>query len=160
MANNFKNPAFLANRLQQCEKALSRQIALNNAAADTILRLEEELSKLGSYIVALVKRSGSRVEFTMEELQAMAASDLEVHYSYPTQERQTFIMQLAARGATPGEPGADQTEAELEAQLRAAGVPQKEIDKVKAGVAEHVEQALSGALTGGGAVNPIEDDSR
>lgn len=145
MANSSdRNPILLGRRIAALEVSLRRQFALNGAAADQLLRHEEEIGKLGSYIVALVKRAGGRVEFTMDELGQLAQSDLEVHYAYPTPERPTFIMQLGARGARAGDA---RTEEELEAELRARGVPQEAIDAAKAEVdaAERDGAAVAGA---------------
>lgn len=136
--NNHRNPAFLLQRIGALEQALHRQFALNGAAAEKIIRQQDELDTLGSYIIALVKRLGGPVEFAMEELQELAASDLEVNYSYPTPERPTFIMVLSAKGAKKGDA---RTEDELEAQLRAAGVSQEEIDAAKRDIAKGVEAA-------------------
>jgi hypothetical protein len=148
MQNNQKNPAFMAMKINALEVSLRRQFALNGAAADAIIRCQDEIATLGSYVIALVKRLDGRAEFTVAELQEIAASDLEVNYSYPDEKRPTFVMVLSAKGAKPGDA---RTEEELEAKLREAGVSEADIQVAKDTAAAFVPE---------GAVDPSDLDDR
>lgn len=146
MQNNLKNPVMLARRVEALEVMNMRQIALNGAAADKLIRLQELLDERGSYIIALLKRLGGRAEFTVPELQEIAGSGMRVHYRYPDEKDPNFLMVLSAEGAKPGDP---RTEQELEEKLRAAGVPQEEIDAAKRAIDDGAAQAET-AFGGGG----------
>lgn len=117
------NPAILARRLVEVEKAVERQFALNDAAASKLLAMQDELAQKGAFIVALLQKLGGRFEITLEELRALGESHLRANFAYPCEERQTFVMVLSADGTATDE----QRKKDIETRLRAAGMSDEEI---------------------------------
>lgn len=115
-------------KAEMLEKAIARQFALNEAAAEKILRLQQDVDDLASYITALVTRLGGRVEIPMDEIRAIPVGT-RVHWKEPTPEKDVFTFLLSH---TPPEG----VEAQLEEQLRAAGMSDEEIGQLKQRVAD------------------------
>lgn len=125
------NPALLAKRIAALEQALERQFALCDAAAARLVQMQEELAQKGAFVVALLQRLGGRFEISTQDLAQLQESSLKVHFSYPDETRDTFVMVMAA----DGEPD-DARIREVEAKLRAMGVSDAEIAALAGGAPE------------------------
>jgi hypothetical protein len=131
------NPALLARRIEATERLLERLYAVLDAEAARLVSYQETIGQQGAYVTVLVRALGGRFEISLAELQQIQRENtMRVHYSYPTEERPTFVMVLARDGE--GMDDAEKTRA-IEARLRAAGVSDQEIEDLRRLAAERIE---------------------